>query len=265
LEQRRIYEIDGTFDGLLSAIFTAYDGAHPPDVIEPAGRIQIGLFDHRMAIATDSVKAERVWTGLKKHMGQNRRQMLFEAWLSGCSGIETMIYRVVRDAIPFRESCRAKAHLGAQLQVEGLAHKVRREAHRMEGLIRFQKTGDDRFVALISPRYDVLPMIRRHFESRYADQHWIIYDVGRDYGICYDTRRTCEVRLDVKALKVSGVPGMDDERLCQALWRRYYNAVNIDARNNPRLHLSQLPRRYWRFLTEKQASAGDEKMAMNVS
>jgi hypothetical protein len=58
---------------------------------------------------------------------------------------------------------------------------------------------------------------------------------------------------------------MDDERLCQALWRRYYHAVNIDARHNSRLELRQLPRRYWRFLTEKQASARDERIEINVS
>jgi hypothetical protein len=36
------------------------------------------------------------------------------------------------------------------------------------------------------------------------------------------------------------------------LWQSYYAAVNVQARNNPRLHLSKLPRRYWRYLTEKQ-------------
>jgi hypothetical protein len=36
------------------------------------------------------------------------------------------------------------------------------------------------------------------------------------------------------------------------LWQNYYAAVNVQARNNPRLHLSKLPRRYWQYLTEKQ-------------
>ena len=45
----------------------------------------------------------------------------------------------------------------------------------------------------------------------------------------------------------------DHEALCQQLWRCYYRAVNINERNNPRLHVGRLPRRYWPFLPEKQS------------
>ena len=95
-------------------------------------------------------------------------------------------------------------------------------------------------------------MIRRHFESSFADQQWIVYDIRSNYGLCYDTRRTCEVRLDIETFEAYREPRLNEERLCQTLWRRDHVAVNFEARNNPRLHLSRLPRRYWRFLTEKQ-------------
>jgi probable DNA metabolism protein len=42
------------------------------------------------------------------------------------------------------------------------------------------------------------------------------------------------------------------EQLSQTLWQRYFAAVNIAQRANPRLHLNKLPRRYWRYLTEKK-------------
>jgi len=35
-----------------------------------------------------------------------------------------------------------------------------------------------------------------------------------------------------------------NEKLCQTLRQCYYNAANIAQRNNPKLHLRQLPRRY---------------------
>lgn len=43
----------------------------------------------------------------------------------------------------------------------------------------------------------------------------------------------------------------EQEQLCQVLWQRCLDAATIQARNNPALHRRQLPRRYWRFLTEK--------------
>ncbi len=123
----------------------------------------------------------------------------------------------------------------------------------MKGFIRFQKTGDDLFMALVAPRYDVLPLIRRHFESRFADQKWMVYDTSRDYGIYYDCNRTQEIRLRAKELSVFHNIKLAEEQLCQALWQRYFTAVNISQRNNPKLHLRQLPRRFWRYLPEKKS------------
>jgi probable DNA metabolism protein len=42
-----------------------------------------------------------------------------------------------------------------------------------------------------------------------------------------------------------------NEETCRQLWKTYFKAVNIAERNNPRLHLRQLPRRYWQYLPEK--------------
>ena len=252
-ETRLVFMTDGTFEGLLTAIFDAYTAERPPEAVESSGSNQLGLLERRVTVPTDPVKSERVWKGLKTHLEQNQRRKLFDAYLSGDPGVETMIYRFVRDAIPGRNARRSEAHLASHIQIEKLCMKVRREAHRMKGFVRFRQTGDDRYLALFAPRYDVLPLIRRHFESRFADQTWIIYDTSRNYGLCYDRYKTRELRLDVRELKALGNDDVGDEQLCQSLWQRYYAAVNISSRNNPKLHLRQLPRRYWRYLPEKQS------------
>ena len=248
-----IFVIDGTFEGLLTAIFEAYARKSPPDAIESSARDQLGLFERRITIATDFGKSDRVWKGLKKHLGSKRRQMLFEAYLSGCSGVETMILRCVWDTIPDANRPITQTNLTSFIQIENLSHKVRREAHRMKGFIRFQQTGEDQYFALIAPQYDVLSLIRRHFESRFADQGWIIYDTIRNYGLCYDRHCVHELRLDATDLKASDNEDIGNEQFCQTLWKRYYDAVNIRHRNNPRLHVRQLPRRFWQYLPEKQA------------
>jgi probable DNA metabolism protein len=247
-----VFVTDGTFEGLLTAIFEAYARKSPPDAIESAGRDQLGLFEQRISIATDSGKSDRVWKGLKKHLGSKRRQMLFDAFLSGCAGVETMIFKCVWDTIPTVDKRMTQLNLTSFIQIENLSHKVRREAHRMKGFIRFQQTEKDHYFALIAPQYDVLSLIRRHFESRFADQRWIIYDKLRNYGLCYDLRHVRELRLDPADLKAFCDEDHRSEQFCQTLWKRYYDAVNIRHRNNPRLHVRQLPRRFWQYLPEKQ-------------
>ena len=247
-----VFETDGTFEGLLTAIFEAYAGKSPPDDIEPAGRDQLRLFERRISIATDSGKSDRVWKGLKKYLGSKRRQRLVEAYLSGCTGVATMIFKCVWDTIPDVTKQMTRPNLTSFIQIENLSQKVRREAHRMKGFIRFQQTGKDHYFALIAPKYDVLSLIRRHFESRFADQKWIIYDKQRNYGLCYDLRQVRELRLDPADLKAFCTEDYPSEQFCQTLWKRYYEAVNIRHRKNVRLHLRQLPRRFWTYLPEKQ-------------
>ena len=247
-----VFETDGAFEGLLTAIFEAYAGKSPPDDIEPSGGDQLKLFERRISIATDLEKSDRVWKGLKKHLGSKRRQRLFEAYLSGCPGVETMIFRCVWDTISIGNSCKTKTNLTSYIQIENFSHKVRREAHRMKGFIRFQQTGENQYFALIAPQYDVLSLIRRHFQSRFADQRWIIYDRLRNYGLCYDRNHVRELRLDPADLKAFGNEDIANEQFCQTLWKRYYDAVNIRHRNNPRLHVKQLPRRFWQYLPEKK-------------
>jgi probable DNA metabolism protein len=250
--KRLVFLIDGTFEGLLTAILESYAGKRPPDTVDSIGQEQLGLFERHVKIQTDAVKADRVWKGLKSHLGSKRRRMIFEAFLSGRQGAESMIYRFVRDTVPHRSGKKIEAHLQSHIEIEKLSQKVRREAHRMKGFIRFHQTGQNQFLALIAPQYDVLPLVRRHFEHRFADQGWIIYDKLRNYGLCYDRNATRELRLDAAELKASYIDDDAEEQMCQTLWQRYYAAVNIPQRKNPKLHLRQLPRRFWRYLPEKK-------------
>jgi len=45
-----------------------------------------------------------------------------------------------------------------------------------------------------------------------------------------------------------------DDRLLQNLWRTYFKAICIKERMNPRKQLNDMPRRYWKYMTEKQSS-----------
>lgn len=107
------------------------------------------------------------------------------------------------------------------------------------------------FWAMINPRYDILPLVRRHFEKRYADQSWVIFDTVRNYGLYFDKQKTREMRSYSGPFPRDFEASDADEETCRQLWKTYFIAVNITERNNPRLHLRQLPRRYWQYLPEK--------------
>ena len=129
---------------------------------------------------------------------------------------------------------------------------MHREIHRMHAFVRFLKSKDGVYYSVIEPDFNVLPLIGEHFERRYADQHWIIFDTRRHYGLYYNLTATMPITGDDPILTLAMGDASDEkESLYQRLWINYFRSVNIPARNNIKLHLRQLPKRYWKYLTEK--------------
>ncbi|RZL32145.1 MAG: DUF4130 domain-containing protein, partial [Pedobacter sp.] len=148
------------------------------------------------------------------------------------------------------------------LLVQQTSRKVHREKHRMEAFVRFQLSKDGLYYCIIQPDFNVLPLITNHFEKRYADQRWLIYDSRRHYGIYYDLEKITEVSMNFSddLHNKENLKEIIDEKeeLYQTLWRQYFSSVNIVARKNMKLHIQHMPKRYWRWLTEKQSGLNGE-------
>ena len=125
----------------------------------------------------------------------------------------------------------------------------------MEAFVRFRLTKDGIYFAAIEPDFNVLPLIRTHFKNRYADQKWIIYDLKRNYGVAYDLSAVAYITLDLAPeIGISGAPEAyfhTSEISFQELWKQYFTSTNIKGRANQKLHVQHLPKRYWKYLTEK--------------
>src|SRR5690606_32219565 len=124
--------------------------------------------------------------------------------------------------------------------------------------VRFSKDRNNLYLAQIEPDYNVLPLVSEFFRKRFADQAWLIFDVKRSYGIHYDLRTVQEVALDlaeVGDLETDALNLALDEGDAnyQALWKRYFQSTTIPARKNIKLHLRHVPKRYWKYLPEKQS------------
>ncbi|MGB1209996.1 MAG: DUF4130 domain-containing protein, partial [Lacinutrix venerupis] len=43
----------------------------------------------------------------------------------------------------------------------------------------------------------------------------------------------------------------DSELEFQQLWKDYFKSTNIKSRKNMKLHIQHVPKRYWKYLSEK--------------
>lgn len=245
---------DHTFAGLLSAIFDVYEYKYADVHIIPATQAQAGLFGSVHTVHTDEGKALRVWNGLKKRLSHEALAAFYKTWLSEQQGVEDMLLRYARYAFAHAETIETDYSHPAVQYVIDTAKKVHREKHRMEAFVRFQLGSDGLYFATVEPDFNVLPLILPHFEKRYADQKWMIFDLKRKYGIYYDLHKTAfvDIAYDNDTDAVATTVLDETEAAWQQLWQKYFNSINIAARKNIKLHLRHMPYRYWKYLTEKQ-------------
>jgi probable DNA metabolism protein len=247
---------DGSFDGWLCAVFDVYDYKFESVEIGRGDRFSGNLFGAPHAVRMDPAHAARVWEGLQKKLPAEALAELKRCFLADADGVENMLLRYVQYVFSSRVAVDQDFSHPDVLAVAQLARRVWKEQHRMEAFVRFQKTGDGLYYALIDPDHDVLPLIAKHFQARYADQRWLIYDGRRRYGLHYDGKevRTVEIQFAEATGKGRSIAAISDpeELFYQKLWQQYYRSVNIPARKNLRLQLQHMPRKYWRYLVEQQ-------------
>ena len=260
------YSFDNTLDGLLTAVFEAFALLEQPEMLLSEGD-PVPLFCDRLyAVPTDTEKAGRVWKGLEKRLPKNVVKMLAVSFLSEMHELYNPLFQYICKVFRQPEGTEGIERNFADpdvLAVTNIARKVLHEGQRMKQFIRFQKAKDGTYLAVSSPDHNVLPLITDHFADRFNDQPWLIYDAKRHYGFYYDgnsapvhitfadessvTFNLANGQLDDNVLS-------DDDHLMQDLGRTYFKAICIRERMNPRKQLQDMPRRYWKYLTEKQGN-----------
>ena len=251
-----IFHYDKTFEGLLTAVFDAYNRKIFPDKLLEEDELEPLFVDESYTVLTQTDKASRVWKALEKKLQRTTRNMLTHVWLSELPASDELIFRYIRKTFDSKQSIEINFADDDVLQMRNLAQKVDREKCRMIEYVRFQKAADDIFFAPVSPDHNCLPLILEHFKDRFADQKWIIYDVKRNYGFYYDLKTVTEMTLDSTNLFPEGKLDEElmakDEKLFQELWKGYFKSMTIKERINLKLQRQHLPKRYWKYLTEKQ-------------
>lgn len=251
-----IYSYDGSYQGLLTAVFTVFEYKEYNVKIALDADLQGALFDQIKHISSDSEKSDRVLQGLYKILPQSKATEFWKAFLSEELEIQQIIFELIIQI--FKNNTSILQNYGDErvLKYHQAVRKVNRERHRMKAFVRFQKDANGMYVAIIEPDFNVLPLIISFFKNRYADQPWLIYDNKRQYGIHYNLQTVTEVTLPKEQSKTLQHSSnhieldIEDSRYT-ALWQSYFKSTNIEARKNMKLHLQHVPRRYWKYLPEK--------------
>lgn len=247
---------DGSFEGLFTAIFEVFEYRYTVVEISSEEHWQNPFFGETHEVITDSQKAERVLKKIEKNLGKQGIHELFRVYLSEDAELERLILEAVRLSIQFpTQNILNNFANENMLKISKLVRSVGRESHRMNAFVRFELLEDGFFFSKISPDFNVLPLIKNHFKERYKDQKWMIYDERRNYGIIFDLNEVdffYPSQEQTQFLQQSQFKIHEAEVPYQKLWQNYFTKTNIVERKNDKLHRQHVPKRYWKYLTEKK-------------
>lgn len=268
---------DGSLEGLLTAIFRAYEQkVVPQDIVRPEN-LQPRLGQDTIEITSDEELAIRVQKGIHRRCGPRVFDAVKSTSLSDDIYIGTIIYRFLRYALTKNRPADC-LKCARQPKCDGLCTRermngvindvvhpavepflkanraVHNERQRIMQFIRFEQLEGNLWFAKCNPKASVVPLIMDWFAGRFNTQPFLIHDEVHKIAGVYEGREWYLATSDTLTL-----PGRsDDEVIMQQAWKRFYRTIAVESRYNPELRRQLMPKRFWKNITEMKEGLGKE-------
>ena len=243
----KVFIYDGSFDGLLTAVFYAY-GYKDECRIERECNHEMNFMNIEVNVKTEEDKAERVIKSIRHKLNNDVFNNVYAAYLSDFRDADTLILKYLNLCYRHGPSINLAKNNDIIIKIDKYVKKVYREAHNFEGFIRFKQVAPMSFYSSIEPDHNILPLLIDFFAKRFSDQNFIIHDLKRDKAIAYNMDTAIITNLDREYSKRFEHSDCDGE--FESLWKTFYKATDIKERENLRLQRQLMPKRYWKHITE---------------
>ena len=247
-----ILQCEDSVEGILTAIYDAFveknrmtdfqDG----DIAIEIGEVQnLSLFAQMKVIETDLDKAQKTLFSIQKKISYLAYKRVLSALCHYDIDRGNVVLGFLIKAFPKGAKVMEAFADPYVMRVTELARKVDNESHLFCGVIRFTDVGKFLY-SEIEPKCNVLPQVLEHFEDRYPNEHYVIYDKKKQVALVHPA--FCQsffVYGDEWNVDVSKFNDRFEE-----LWKEYFAHIEIKERHNPKCQNNLLPKWYRKNMVE---------------
>ncbi|MBO4854644.1 MAG: TIGR03915 family putative DNA repair protein [Oscillospiraceae bacterium] len=237
-----VFQYDGSFDGFLCCIYESYLNKEFP-IAFYGDEECFSLYAVRLVI-TEHEHARRVLRSIVKRSAR-AAELLQKVFLTCMEDKELHLYAFVRKL--YAEGSRFLKNQSDPIYhplVKAIRH-MNGELEKLRGFVRFSDYNGV-LGGEIEPKNRVLPLLRGHFCSRYANESFFIYDRTHRELLLYAKGRSRILPVDALHLTLPG----EEEMQYRRLWKCFYETIAIRDRTNPRCQNTHMPKRYRNTMTE---------------
>ena len=238
----RYFDYDRSFEGLMTVIVELYEDIERAKFMPDD---QSTLFDTKVFIATDMVKTTHVLKSLEEKFPKRFMRDIVAVFLSCDTNKEDILIRAIKGVFE-----RGYGYIFSSEKAASEFRRIRRnvlsENHSYKGLLRFKEVEGGVMLAEFEPKNDILTLIVPHFAKRLPSINFVIADVKRGFAAMH-----MDGKVEFLELKELDYAISEREKFFEEAWKDFYKTIAIDERRNEKLMISNMPKRYWRYLTEK--------------
>lgn len=253
---RRVYLHDGTFEGLLTAVARAVKAEGKIHGVYSQKNFSPQLFDAPENLDTDAEQAKKLFDYLKKLGGLSIR-FAMDGYLSEDCEVGVHLQEMVNLCL-IHGGGATQIYSNSSIQyLDTLSKRVRFEAHRFTGLIRFRILVDGVQYAPFEPDNIIIGYLADHFKKRFHNNRWILHDTRRNLALYWDRDNLQSIDIDEEFTTHVVAHGeieegrlTESESYYQQLWTTFHGAISNAKRKNLNLQRQYMPKRYWKYLVE---------------
>lgn len=236
------FQYDGSFQGFLCCVYESY--VHKEFPIAFSGDEEFcSLYEVRWVV-TEPQHAKRVYDSLLRR-SRAAADVVRRGFLTCLPDREMHLYALIRKLYQEGAAFLRNYADPVYAPVARALRHMNGELEKLRGFVRFSDYSGV-LGAEIEPKNQVLPLLRRHFCDRYANEAFFIYDRTHRELLVYANRHARILHVDCLQLALPG----DEEVAFRRLWKRFYETVAIRERHNPRCQNTFMPKRYRGTMTE---------------
>ncbi len=273
-DRKTVFWCEDTVDGIFTAVYEAWAsrlGLANVTVQTRAGQ-NMSLFASYRQVETDHEKAARVAETIRRNLGWEDYQVIYQAALADDPKKGSAIFAtlVLGLAVLKKKNVTRNLQEPAVMKTFELSRRVENEAHRYRMFVRFRELEGSQRDSLgqdglevagassslmfseIEPENRILAALGDHFADRFPMMNFAIYD---------RTHRECLVHPAGKRWAVLEDMELDEDLICRysrqeqefsRLWKGFVKSIAIEERRNPRCQMNFMPKKYWKHMTEHE-------------
>ena len=238
------YLYDGTFEGLMTAVYYHYKKEKADGIYEEFDYQQSIAFQQEV-VKTDIMKARIVSDAINKLISKEAYIHVYYCFLSNVINKENIILDFLIFAFKYGRNTMSFYTHEKVLPINEIYRRVASEEHRLLGILRFSDIGGILY-AKYSPDNDISILLAEHFADRYRYERFIIYDERRKKAVVY-SENNWEIKENIN---IDDIEFSSNEKQIHELWKQYFTDLAIKERKNLNLQFQFVPARYRKNMAE---------------